>query len=243
NGERIQESWQEAVECRVDLPACSIAALSSAPLRHEFFLPRESGDEILRDAQGRVTSVFLRTREEIRGVIEARADAVPGASRVTVRIANTTSLAFGNVNGREAALAHSLISTHTVLGIEDGEFISLLEPPPELREAAAGCRNEGAWPVLVGAPGERDTLLSSPIILYDYPAIAPESPGDLFDGTEIDEILTLRVLTMTDAEKEEARRTDDRARRILERAESLSAEQFSKLHGILREPGGSTWTR
>ena len=80
-------------------------------------------------------------------------------------------------------------------------------------------------------------MLSSPIILYDYPAIAPESPGDLFDGTEIDEILTLRVLTMTDQEKEEARSTDARAGRLLDRAELLAPEQFAKLHGVFRAAG------
>ena len=69
----------------------------------------------------------------------------------------------------------------------------------------------GVLTVLVGAQGERDTLLASPIILYDYPEIAPESPGDLFDGTEIDEILTLRILAMTDEEKREMAAVDERA--------------------------------
>ncbi len=78
-------------------------------------------------------------------------------------------------------------------------------------------------------------MLSSPIILYDYPQIAPESPGSLFDGTEIDEILSLRILTMTDAEKDEMRRCDERTRQILERTESMPPEQFMKLHGVLRE--------
>ena len=87
--------------------------------------------------------------------------------------------------------------------------------------------------MLVGE-GQRDTLLSSPIILYDYPQIAPESPGDLFDGTEIDEILSLRILTMTDEEKREMRAVDERARRILERTEALPPEHFMKLHGALR---------
>jgi hypothetical protein len=88
--------------------------------------------------------------------------------------------------------------------------------------------------VLAGEEGQRDLVLSSPIILYDYPQIAPESPGDLFDGTEIDEILALRILTMTDAEKQEVRNGDDRARRILERTEILPPEHFQKLHGALR---------
>jgi hypothetical protein len=78
-------------------------------------------------------------------------------------------------------------------------------------------------------------MLSSPIILYDYPQIAPESPGDLFDGTEIDEILALRILTMTEEEKDEMRSTDDRARQMLERTESLPMEHLMKLHGTLRE--------
>ena len=74
-----------------------------------------------------------------------------------------------------------------------------------------------AWPVLAGTPGERDVMLSSPIILYDYPALAPESPGPFCDSTEIDELLTLRVMTLTDEEKNEARATDERARAIIDR--------------------------
>jgi hydrogenase maturation protease len=77
-------------------------------------------------------------------------------------------------------------------------------------------------------------MLSSPIILYDYPQVAPESAGDLFDSTEIDEILTLRILTLTDEEKREMRSVDERARAILERTETLPAEQLMKLHGAVR---------
>jgi hydrogenase maturation protease len=121
------------------------------------------------------------------------------------------------------------------LGVTDGKFISLLEPPEELKDLAVSCENIGVWPVLIGMQGERDTMLASPVILYDYPQIAPESPGDLFDGTEIDEILALRIMTMTDAEKHEMRHADDRARRILERTEALPMEHLMKLHGTLRE--------
>jgi hydrogenase maturation protease len=109
-----------------------------------------------------------------------------------------------------------------------------LEPPEELQAVVKQCQNLRTWPVLVGNPGERDVMLSSPIILYDYPQIAPESPGALFDGTEIDEILSLRILTLTDEEKEQMRQ-DERTREILERTESLTPEQFMKLHGTVRE--------
>lgn len=134
---------------------------------------------------------------------------------------------------RADALALSMISTHTVLGVDRGEFVSLLDPPPDVVGIAADCRNIGTWPVLVGAPGERRWLLSSPILLYDHPRIAAESPGDYFDGTEIDELLTLRIRTMTDREKEELS-ADIRARGLLDRTENLSPDELLGLHGTMR---------
>jgi hypothetical protein len=118
--------------------------------------------------------------------------------------------------------------------VQKGEFVSLLEPPVECSEAVASCNQIGTFPVLVGEAGERDLLLSSPIILYDYPQVAPESAGDLFDGAEIDEILMLRILTLTDEEKREMRSVDERARQILERTETMPTEQLMKLHGVMR---------
>src|SRR5205085_9789705 len=120
------------------------------------------------------------------------------------------------------------------LDVRGGQFISLLTPPEELREIAAGCRNIGVWPVLVGETDERHTMLASPIILYDYPQVAPESTGDFFDATEMDEVLTLRILTLTEDEKREMRAGDDLARRILDRTESLAQEHLMKLHGAIR---------
>lgn len=120
----------------------------------------------------------------------------------------------------------TLLSCHALLAAEEGEFLSMTDP------RSAGCERRGLWPVLV----EPRLVLASPILLPDFPSLAPESPGDLFDGTEIDEILTLRILTLSDAEKEELGRGDARARRILERAEGLSPEELGALHGRLRGP-------
>ena len=139
-----------------------------------------------------------------------------------------------DLRSRDEALMRSLVAMHAVLSVREGKFFSLTDPPEALREATAACRNLGAWPVLVGAPGEQDAMLASPIILYDYPQIAPESPGDLFDGTEIDEILTLRIMTLTEEEKAMAGATDDRTRRLIERTESLAREQLAGLHGAVR---------
>ena len=125
-------------------------------------------------------------------------------------------------------------SAHLLLEAEDGHFVSLLDPPTELQAGVQGCVQDGVFPVLVGEDGDRTRVLCSPIILYDYPQVAPESAGDFFDGTEMDEMLALRVLTLTDDEKAAIRRGDPNARAILERTEALPHEQLLKVHGAVR---------
>src|SRR5262249_3246874 len=121
-----------------------------------------------------------------------------------------------------------------ILFANSGEFASLLEPPDDLQQAIASCKNVGCFPVLVGDQSQRNQFFCSPIILYDYPQIAPESAGDFFDGTEMDEMLTLRVMTLTDEEKREMRSSDDRVRNLLERTEQTAREQLRRTHGVIR---------
>jgi hypothetical protein len=154
------------------------------------------------------------------------------AFSLRLRVTNTSSSA---VSHRNEALINSFVSAHAVLQLRGAEFVSQTDPPENLREAVERCQNTGVWPVLVGRPPERCTMLGSPIILYDHPQIAPESGGDLFDATEIDEILILRILTLTDEEKEEVRRSDARGRRMLERLEATPPEHLLELHGKIRE--------
>ena len=137
---------------------------------------------------------------------------------------------------REQALRHTMASTHAVLRITGGRFLSLADPPENALDLAAQCVNDGVWPVLVGAAGQNDTVLASPIILDDHPEVAPESPGDLFDSSEIDEILTLRILALSDAEKAEMREADERARALLERTEALAPGDLLRMHGAMRRP-------
>lgn len=172
------------------------------------------------------------------GEIELSAVPLGGdAYKLILRVTNSVNLAHPADLSRDDLLLRSMVSVHSILHSSAGKFVSLLDPPERFAEAAAACRNVGAWPVLVGKEGERELMLASPVILYDYPQIAPESPGDLCDGTEIDEILSLRILTLTDAEKAEIRTGDARAREILERTETLPPEHFQKLHGALRGAG------
>ncbi len=212
-GSDSPDPWLDARVRVTELPAARIADLAS----------------------GATPSRVAFTFDDLQGYVETSAERVaPGGFRVRVVVANTTHVDVPAPLAHNAILPLAFVSTHSILSIEDGVFVSLLEPPDEWREAAASCTNIGVYPVLAGEPGRRDVMLSSPIILYDYPEIAAESPGDLFDGAEIDEILTLRIMTLTDEEKDEIRHADDRTRQILERTEALTPEHMIKLHGVMR---------
>lgn len=234
-GEQLLQTWQEATERNVVVSAGCIEALIADPASQSFSQSPRRDLEPVRDAENRITGLIVRAQEAIEGKVEVLAELVSeGVYRVRLTVSNQSNVAGVEMPSRDCALLQSLISAHSILHVTNGEFASLLEPSEHLLEAAAGCNNTGTWPVLVGDDGERDAMLSSPIILYDYPQIAPESAGDLFDGTEIDEILALRILTLTEDEKREMREGDERARQVLERTEAMPAEQFAKLHGTLR---------
>jgi hypothetical protein len=185
------------------------------------------------------TEGITRERWPLQGEVRLSAQLLEGPygiMQVSIEVVNTAEWADPEAE-RPLALRHSLIAAHTVVAVTDGEFISLLDPPEWAKPAAEACRNERTWPVMIGEVGRRDVLLISPIILYDYPTIAPESPGELFDGTEIDEILTLRTMTLTDEEKAEARATDEKARKLMDRIDSMPPEMLDKLHGAIRYLG------
>lgn len=231
-GGRLYQTWQEAVEREHTLVVLDAASLSS-PSSTELVFPAGKEFEYLRDESGQAVGVIVREREKLAVSMDVCAEQCrDDVIRVTVRLTNLTCFESSETTVREAALMFALVSAHTILGVENGEFVSLLDPSVGLEDLAAECKNVGTWPVLIGDRAE--TVLSSPIILYDHPQIAPESAGDFFDSTEIDEILSLRILTLTDEEKREMRQSDDRARLILERTESMPEEQFMKLHGVLR---------
>jgi hypothetical protein len=213
DGER-HVAWDEAVERELGPGPIAIPA----------------GREVERLGQA---GAIVRTWDELAGRVDVREDALGnGLRRLTVEIANTSAWDGG---AREEVLRRTFCSTHTVLRATGGEFVSLTDPPERLRAAAAACENVGTWPVLVGEPGRRDTLLSSPIILEDHPRVAPESPGDLFDGGEIDQLLVLNILALTEEEKAEMRAADPRTREILERTEALTPDQLMRLHGAIRD--------
>ena len=248
-GDWLIQTWQEAEEREVDIAGLDLAALTRQPREVAFAFPACRTSESLVDPSGNRIGLVIREQQPIQARAFVCAERlVDQLFKLTVRIKNETDWEARRVSspgadprtadnpqaGRAHALMCSLISTHTILGIQNGQFVSLLDPPPEWGAYAARCRNVGAWPVLVGDEGEQNMMLSSPIILYDYPQVAPESPGNLFDGTEIDEILTLRIMTLTEDEKREMVAVDEHARALLERTQALTAEQLMRLHGSVR---------
>jgi hypothetical protein len=236
-GEIHFHAWEEALERQVVVPSLTIEQLLAGPAQIPFRFLGARELEPLRAANRSVAGVLIRSHMMVEGEITIAAKEIaPDVFQLTVQIDNLTPIDASSQMARNEIQLRALTSTHTIMGLRNAEFVSLLDPPAELKDAAAACNNQGTWPVLAGEPGEKDILLSSPIILYDYPQVAPESPGDLFDSTEIDEILTLRILAMTDEEKREMAAADERGRALLERTEALTAADMARLHGTLRNP-------
>ncbi|MDI3314177.1 MAG: hypothetical protein QJR12_07825 [Mycobacterium sp.] len=222
-------SWDEAVERESWFGPLEL----TTPFK-QWTLPvvAPAGTDVELVSGGRL----VRTRQELRAELTVRVEPDDGVDRVSVTVRNTGAAAGGRATGKDRALARSLIGTHMIAEAVGGEFISLLEPPEHAAAAAARCRQHRCFPVLAGRPGEHDLLLISPIILYDYPEIAEQSAGALYDCTEIDELLTLRVMTMTEEEKAQARATDPLAAQIIDRCDAMSPEALQRLHGVLRDP-------
>jgi len=228
-GDYLYQSWQEAVERDAILPPLRVG---NQAIKSAFTFAASAHIEPIRDSNTVARIERIQHALSLAAHVSAHRES-DGLFRITVQVENQTAIESLAI-ARTQALLRSLASTHAILGVEQGEFISLVDPPEEARSLAERCTNIGVWPVLVGEPGQRDTMLASPIILYDYPQIAAESPGDLFDGTEVDEILSLRILTLSDDEKRRATSLDERVRALLTRTSSLDRKQLAGLHGTMR---------
>ncbi|MGF2946315.1 hypothetical protein [Mycobacterium sp. Lab-001] len=216
-------TWDEAIECE----------RSFGPI------PLDGRSRILPLVAHAATDIepldggrLVRRRREVRGELTVTARPDGDLRRVSVRVANTGAGAADKAD----AIARSMIGTHLIADVAGGQFVSLLEPPPDAAAAVSRCGRHRCFPVLAGPPGTCDVLLISPIILYDHPEVADQSNTALYDCTEIDEILTLRVMTMTDEEKAQARATDPRAAQIIDRCDAMSPAAMARLHGVLRDP-------
>lgn len=233
--DRILVPWDEGVveQVRLVVPVEQVAD----GVRHPFVLPASHSEQDVTDGAGRVVGRLARERQEVRATVRLTARPLPGpygALRLTAAVENTSPWRPGAGARRADALPHALVSAHLLLALDRGSFLSVTGPPRWAAGAVAELRNEHVWPVLAGADGRADAVLCSPIVLEDHPRLAPESPGALYDATEIDEILALRTTALTDREKREARGTDERAGAAVDLADSLPAEVWERLHGAVR---------
>ncbi|MGH8282924.1 MAG: hypothetical protein ACRESE_03670 [Gammaproteobacteria bacterium] len=236
-GGKVYYDWQEAVEHEVKVADGPLCEWLKDSLELDFGFDARRDIMPLAGADGRIEGVLVHSGMAIRGQVRFGIEVVTEKLyRLSVHIENHTPMDPDSIVNRDQASLYSFASTHTLFGTEDGAFVSLADPPDAYQDAAAACVNEGTWPTMAGEPGSRDRVLSSPITLNDYPEVAPESPGNFYDAAEIDELLTLEVLAMTDAEKREMAATDPRGAALLARTEALSGDDFMRLHGVLRQP-------
>lgn len=225
-------SWDEAVEHEIPVRVDGERLLSGGTVA-EFSVP--GGADHAEHAGERV----IRRREPLTGSVSVRATALPGpwqAARLTVRIENSSATEPAPAR-RDQALPTALVAMHLIITVSGGRFVSMTDPPEWAAAGVAACENIGCWPALADPDGGQQVILASPIILPDHPELAPESPGELYDGTEIDEILTLRTLALSDEEKREARATDPRAAALIDRVEALDGPALDRLHGTVRFRG------
>ncbi|MEV4470122.1 hypothetical protein [Nonomuraea sp. NPDC049504] len=220
-------SFDEGVPCELDVQA-SVAELLSGEKRLDLRVPGSDTVTPLPGSAGRTRRRTWPLTARVTLSLTPCED--ESLFRLRVRTENAAREPSPDTS-RDEALRHALIACHTLLTVPGGRFVSLLDPPDWAEKAAAECVNAHTYPVLSGD----QVVLSSPILLYDNPRVAPESHGDLHDAAEIDEILSLRTLTLTDAEKREARATDPRAADIIDRVEAMTAEDLARLHGTIRD--------
>jgi hypothetical protein len=237
-------SWDEAAEREQRITA-AVGSLLAGDKNMEFHVGSGESTQELADGRGRPAGCLVRQWSALDGVIRLHAERVAGpyqALKLRVRVENA-AIPLEGMRTRSDGLRHALIAAHALIGVPGGTFLSMTDPPEWAAAEVAACQNIGTWPVLAGPDDCRDLMLSSPVILYDHPEVAAESAGDLFDATEIDEILTLRTLALTETEKRQARATDRRAADLIDRLDDLPPEMLDRMHGAIRylrsAPAGS----
>jgi hypothetical protein len=236
-------AFDESIEREV---AATYRPVAGAPASVPFAFGGARNVEDLRDADGAVVGRVVRERWPVTGRLSLEATLIANVRpplaaaasadrtvwRLRVRAENASDVVAASERG--VVVRTAFVSAHTLLAITDGAFWSPIDAPEPALAARASAVNEHTWPVLVGNPHADEQrapmLLSSPIVLADFPQIAAQTNADAFDGTEIDELLNLSVLSLSDAERAEARATDPRARAIIERAEAFDAADLARTH-------------
>ncbi|MBV8489645.1 MAG: hypothetical protein JO199_03870 [Candidatus Eremiobacteraeota bacterium] len=158
-GGELLATWDETFERRVVLDGWS-----SPHALLPFTFDAMRYDERVDD-----NVTLVRTCEGISGALDC--STVPlegGCRRVEIRIVNTTP---SNAADRNEALRQTLIACNVRVGVRNGAFVSTIDPPRHFHDARYYCHRDGLWPVLVGTPPARNTLLASAMLLQEYPEV------------------------------------------------------------------------
>lgn len=235
--------WEEAVVCE-QTAAFTLAGLGSFADSAQFDVAGGGEEELLRAPDGTVAGRLVRERAPLAAVLRVTAEPLTGpygVRRLRLRLENRTAWSPTSDADppRPDALRHALVAAHLLVHATGGAFVSLIDPPEWAKGYAELCEQDGVFPVLAGPPGDRRVVLASPIILYDHPQVAPESSSQFCDGTEMDEMLTLRTLTLTDQEKRQVRGSDARGAALVDQMDDLPPELMDRLHGAIRSMTGA----
>lgn len=234
-GEQLVLPWDEGKVTEVALSASLGQTGHAAGVELDCAVAGGLETEPIRADDGALVGRIVRQRWPISGRVCVRSHSMGNRlHRLEILVENLTPWRHDGAP-RNDALRAAMLSTHLLLRVHRGEFVSLIDPPSWAEAVAAECQNEGTYPVLAGQQGHRHLILSAPIVLYDHPQLAPESPGNFYDATEIDALLSLRTTTLTEGEKREVRATDARTAALLERVDSMPPEVMERLHGAVRE--------
>jgi len=236
-GADLLTTWDEALDREIEVSAPLPSLLGDGLAEPVHYAGAERIERVAAAGDGAGRGARVRRREHpLAACLRVRAERLDtpfGVHRLQLRVDNLGPV-DEQVATRDAALGRALIAAHLVVGLDGATALSSQDPPEWARPMVAGCTSLGLWPVLTGPEGRGEVVLATPIVLEDYPRLAPESPADLFDATEIDEILTLRTMVLTDEEKREARATDVRAAGLLDHVETLPGDLLERLHGAVR---------
>jgi hypothetical protein len=230
--------WDEAVVFE-SVTTVDLAGVATRDAVAMIGVPAADATEQLRDGDGAVVGRLVRRRDALQCRLSCTAEPLPGpygVHRLRLRLENLTQWSADGADrpDRPAALRRALVGAHLVVAARGGKFVSVIDPPEWARPYAEGCVQDGAFPVLAGPAGDRSLVLAAPIILYDHPMVAPESALQFCDSTEMDEMLTLRTLTLTDEEKRVVRGSDARSAALVDEVDSLGPELLERLHGAIR---------
>jgi hypothetical protein len=224
-GDTVYVPWDEAVEEErlLDIPL-------DEPATFDLVV---GGDSSVEDVNGG-TLVRTRTPLTLRVTTTVERPVSPYAvTLLTLRVENRTDPPDAPATNRPQWLRRALVACHVLMEVDGASFVSLLDPPQWAKGFVASCDNDGVFPVLAGPDDQSSVVLSSPIILYDHAQLAPQSETTFFDALEIDELLSLRTMTLSEEEKREVRGTDPRAAALLDEVDHMPDELWERLHGTV----------